>query len=187
MEAIPPVFQDPQQRRLYDYYPKPPLTLPLTPGETDAFPRSFAPPLREIIKHRYWQRGSLYRKMARQVATNARRPSRGKHIFIIRPTTMNRLLDAVASIPSPKSEEARRVLWSMYFQGKTPEEAESMVNSRTLTRHLIRAERMAEVLPADEREKFTIGLPTIKVSNQVLRLGRDGHFDFQPYFDGNVF
>ena len=130
MEAIPPVFRDPEQRRLYDFYPKPPLTLPLTPGETDEFPRSSAPPLREVIKHRYWQRGSLYRKMARQIATNARRPNRGKHIFIIRPTTMNRLLDAVASIPSPKSEEVRRVLWSMYFQGKTQEEVESLVNQR---------------------------------------------------------
>ena len=100
---------------------------------------------------------------------------------------MDRLLDAVATIPSSKSEEVWRVLWSMYFQGKLPEEVESMVNSRTLTRHLTRAERMAEILPADEREKFTIGLTTIKVSNQVLRLGRDAHFDFQPYFDGNIF
>ena len=93
MEVIPPIFKDPEQRELYDSYPKPPLTLPVTPGETDKFPRGFDPPLREVLKHRFHQRGSLYRKVARQIATNARRPNRGKHIFIIRPTTMATLLE----------------------------------------------------------------------------------------------
>lgn len=187
MEAIPPVFQDPIQRMLYDFYPAPPIELPVTEGETDEFPRNYWPIFRETLKHRLRQRRSLYRQMVRQIASNARRPKRGKHIFIIKPETMDRLLEAVESIHSPASVDVRHALWSMYFQGKILKELDVMVSRRTISRLLLRAERIASVIPEDAPAGLVIGIPTIKLSYQILRYARDGLFDVQPYFRGRIF
>ena len=187
MEEIPPVFQEGHQRMIYNFFPKPPLTVPVTPGETENFPRNCSLPLRELLKLSFLRRKRYYRAKVSEIARNARRTGRGSQIFIIKPETMEAVLNSVELIPSPKSEEVRRVLRSIYFLGKSPDEAESTVNNRTLTRHLIRAERIVGILSEEARNNLKIGLPTVKVSYQVLRLGRDALIDIQPFFEGKIF
>ncbi|MCH7576156.1 MAG: hypothetical protein IIA59_13680 [Candidatus Marinimicrobia bacterium] len=186
-EAIPPVFDNPRQRHYYEVFPHPPIDFPVTPGETDNFPRNCALLLKETLKGDHLFRKRYYRAKVSEIARNARRPDRDSQIFIIKPDTMDSLLNSLGLIPSSNNKEVRRVLWVMYYQGLSPEESDAKVNGRTLARHLTRAERMVGVLPEDQREKSKIGLPTVKVSYQVMRLGRDGNFDIQPYFEGKIF
>ena len=181
------MFDNPRQRRIYDIFSHPPIEFPVTVGETDNFPRNSSLPLREVWNEDYWWRRRCYRAKVSEIARNARRPDRESQIFIIRPATMDSLLRALKSIPSSNNEEVRRVLWAMYYQGFSPLESESTGNNRTLARHLERAERMTGILPTDKHEYSKIGLPTVMVSYQVLRLGRDGNFDIQPYFEGKIF
>ncbi len=187
LDAIPPIFRDPHQRLLYNFYPPPPITFPVTDGEIEQFPRFFSMKTVDGLKHRFRKRRSLYRQWSREVASNARRPGRGKHIFVLKPETMNRLLDAMESIQSAGSANAQEALWAMYFQGKNFDEIELVISKKTITRLLIRAERIVGVIPEDAPEGLTIGIPTIKLSYQMLRCGRDGIFDIQQYFRGRVF
>lgn len=100
---------------------------------------------------------------------------------------MDQLLEAVESIHSPASVDVQHALWSMYFQGKIFEGLDITVSERTISRLLLRAERIAGVIPEDGSEGMVIGIPTIKLSYQVLRFARDGLFDVQPYFRGRIF
>ena len=187
MEEIPPLFREGIQRWLYFKHPILPVELPVTPGEIERFPRCYPMIFIEELKDKFKQRKSLYKAKVRGIASNARRPQRGKHIFIIKPETMDRLLEAVESIHSPASVDVQHALWSMYFQGKTFEELGVTVSERTISRLLLRAERIAGVIPEDAPEGIVIGIPTIKLSFQALRYARDGLFDVQPYFRGRIF
>ena len=187
LDAIPPVFQDPHQRMLYNFFPPPPITFPVTDGEIEQFPRRWSMKTVDGLKHRFRKRRSLYRQMSQEVASNARRPDRGKHIFVIRPETMDRILEAVESIHAPSSLDVQHALWSMYYQGKTLDEIELMISEKTIKRLLMRAERIVGVIPDDAPEGLAIGIPTIKLSYQILRFGRDAIFDIQRYFRGRVY
>ena len=187
VETIPLVFRDRTQRLLYNFFPAPPITFPVTLGEIENFPRSYPRKIAEQLKHRFKHRRSLYKQFARQIASNARRPGRGKHMFIIQPATMDRLLEVLGSLASPSSQEVQRALWAIYYQGHTLDEIDSKVSERTISRLLKQAENTVGVIPYEIRDELVIGIPTIKISYQVLRFGRDGLFNIQPYFRGRVF
>ncbi len=186
-DTIPPLFREGIQRWIYFNHPILPVELPVTPGEIEHFPRCYPMILIEDLKGRFKQRKRMYKAKVREIASNARRPQRGKHIFIIKPETMDRLLEAVESIHSPASVDVQHALWSMYFQGKIFEELDITVSERTISRLLLRAERIAGVIPEDAPEGIVIGIPTVKLFYQALRYARDGLFDVQPYFRGRIF
>ena len=187
MSTILPVFQARAQRMLYNFFPHPPIEFPVTDGEIEPFPRRYPSILTEALKGRFKQRRSLYKQFTRQIASNARRPGRGKHVLIIIPETMNKLLETIGSMHSPSSVEVERALWSIYYQGKIIDELDLTISEKTISRLLKRAERIVGIIPDDSPQELVIGLPTIKISYQVLRFGRDGIFDFQVYFSGRVF
>ena len=184
---ISPVFQDDVQRIIFRYRRQPPIEFPVTEGEIENFPRHFNPMMIERIKKDFKKRRRWYGELISQIARNSRRPGRGEHVFIILPTTAEKLLTELKRGPGHQQAEAERVIWEMYHRGLTPDEAECQINRRTLIRHLQRAEKIVDVLGELRDNPLRIGLTTVRISYAVLRYGRDAMIDIQKYFRGRIF
>ena len=185
--TIPPIFHDRHQKWLYEYYGPPPIELPVNTGEIDIYPRALPPHVRETLNNDLKLRRRFYQPKISELSRNARVAGRGRYTFIIKPETMDDLLETISGMKTHKNEEVRRVLWDIYYLGKTAREAESKVSGKTLTRHLIAAERTLEVMSIDQLKDMTIGVHTIMVSHRILRYARDALIDIRPFFRGRIF
>lgn len=183
----PPILDDEAKQSGFGHLPRSPIEFPFTAEEIENFPRHLHPMTTQIFKHDQKLRRRYYRDQLGQIARNAKRIGRGANAFILVPDTTEKLLQEIKRGPGRQPAETERVLRQMYFLGKTPAEAGCQVSSKTLLRHLKRAEKIVDVLGPWRDNPFGVSLATIKISYVALRYGRDGNIDIRRYFRGKIF
>ena len=187
VRSIPSEHLKSFEEDLIEPWPPHPIEFPVTEGEINFFPRHIGLVQFMVFEKIFHFRSRYYRMQLGVISRNARRAGRGKHVFILVPDTIEKLLREIKHGPGHRPAETERVLRAMYFQGKTPAEAGCQVSDKTLLRHLKRAEKIVDVLGPRRDNPFGISLATIKISYTVLRYGRDGNIDIRRYFRGKIF
>lgn len=170
-----------------DHFPPPPIEFPLSQGEIENFPRHLTEVERDMYCKKFNLRRRYYREQLIQIAANVRRPRHGQYVIILVPATFEKIVAQIERGPGYKREEEAEALRQMYYLGRTLDEVEADVSSKTITRYLQAAERVLDILREHRNRPLTISLKAITLSYKVLRYGRDAWLDVRRYFPDRIF